>query len=268
MKNTAHKRAFYILCGCIAALALAVAAALCLLAPAPAAFDVAIPGRRGEIPATVQLPGKLARGTELPLVVLCHGFTGSRSGDGHFAPLAADLAAQGLATVRLDFPGCGDSAEPFTAYTLANMADDVESAITYMQATYSTTRTALVGHSMGGRLASLYPAMKGGVAALVLWSPANGTGLNGLEFLRMDDFSAVEALAGQAAQNGTATAWGVALSADFFTQMRDSDPDAALREAALPTLLTYSGNERILSDATQAQTIAAVQSLPAGRVVL
>lgn len=268
MKNTAHKRAFYTLCGCIAALALAVAAALCLLAPAPAAFDVAIPGRRGEIPATVQLPGKLARGTELPLVVLCHGFTGSRSGDGHFAPLAADLAAQGLATVRLDFPGCGDSAEPFTAYTLANMADDVESAITYMQATYSTTRTALVGHSMGGRLASLYPAMKGGVAALVLWSPANGAGLNGLEFLRMGDFSAVEALAGRAAQNGTATAWGVALSADFFTQMRDSDPDAALREAALPTLLTYSGNERILSDATQAQTIAAVQSLPAGRVVL
>ena len=148
------------------------------------------------------------------------------------------------------------------------MADDVESAITYMQATYSTTRTALVGHSMGGRLASLYPAMKGGVAALVLWSPANGAGLNGLEFLRIDDFSAVEALAGQAAQNGTVTAWGVALSADFFTQMRDSDPDAALREAALPTLLTYSGNERILSDATQAQTIAAVQSLPAGRVVL
>ena len=61
----------------------------------------------------------------------------------------------------------------------------------------------------------------------------------------------------------------MALSADFFTQMRDSDPDAALREAALPThFLTYSGNERILSDATQAQTIAAVQSLPAGRVVL
>ena len=268
MKNTAHKRAFYTLCGCIAALALAVAAALCLLAPAPAAFDVAIPGRRGEIPATVQLPGKLARGTELPLVVLCHGFAGSRSGDGHFAPLAADLAAQGLATVRLDFPGCGDSAEPFTAYTLANMADDVESAITYMQATYSTTRTALVGHSMGGRLASLYPAMKGGVAALVLWSPANGAGLNGLEFLRMDDFSAVEALAGQAAQNGTATAWGVALSADFFTQMRDSDPDAALREAALPTLLTYSGNERILSDTTQTETKAAVESLPDGQVVL
>ena len=132
-----------------------------LLTPAPKAQDVTIPGTRGDIYATVQLPGKLARGEELPLVVLCHGFTGSRSGDGHFALLAADLAAQGIATVRLDFPGCGNSTEPFTAYTLSNMTDDVESAITYMQQTYGTGRTALVGHSMGGRLASLYPQRKG-----------------------------------------------------------------------------------------------------------
>ncbi len=47
----------------------------------------------------------------MPLAVLCHGFTGSRAGDGHFAPLAQELAAQGIATVRLDFPGCGDSTE-------------------------------------------------------------------------------------------------------------------------------------------------------------
>ena len=179
MHKQPHKRAFYVLAGCIAALALCVAASLFLLTPAPKAQDVTIPGTRGDIYATVQLPGKLARGEELPLVVLCHGFTGSRSGDGHFAPLAADLAAQGIATVRLDFPGCGNSTEPFTAYTLSNMTDDVESAITYMQQTYGTGRTALVGHSMGGRLASLYPQRRGGITALALWSPANGAGLRG-----------------------------------------------------------------------------------------
>ena len=172
MHKQTHKRAFYTLAGCIAALALCVAASLFLLTPAPKAQDVTIPGTRGDIYATVQLPGKLARGEELPLVVLCHGFTGSRSGDGHFAPLAADLAAQGIATVRLDFPGCGNSTDPFTAYTLSNMTDDVESAITYMQQTYGTGRTALVGHSMGGRLASLYPQRRGGITALALWSPA------------------------------------------------------------------------------------------------
>ena len=79
MHKQTHKRAFYTLAGCIAALALCVAASLFLLTPAPKAQDVTIPGTRGDIYATVQLPGKLARGEELPLVVLCHGFTGSRS---------------------------------------------------------------------------------------------------------------------------------------------------------------------------------------------
>lgn len=194
--------------------------------------------------------------------MLCHGFTGSRSGDGHFAPLAADLAAQGIATVRLDFPGCGDSTEPFTAYTLSNMTDDVESAITYMQQTYGTGRTALVGHSMGGRLASLYPQRRGGITALALWSPANGAGLRGMEFLNIDDFSAVEALAAEAEASGSISTWGVDVSGTLFTEMRDSDPNAALRESALPTLLTYTGHEGILSDTTQAETIAAVESLP------
>ena len=269
MHKQTHKRAFYTLAGCIAALALCVAASLFLLTPAPKAQDVTIPGTRGDIYATVQLPGKLARGEELPLVVLCHGFTGSRSGDGHFAPLAADLAAQGIATVRLDFPGCGNSTEPFTAYTLSNMTDDVESAITYMQQTYGTGRTALVGHSMGGRLASLYPQLgQYPVTALALWSPANGTGLQGLEFLSIDNFAAVEELAARADAEGSVAAWGVELSAAYIDGMRDSDPNAALQESGLPVLLTYSGNERILSDTTQTETKAAVESLPDGQVVL
>ena len=227
--------------------------------------QLTIPGERGSIHATLTTP---ANAENMPAVVICHGFTGSRSGDGHFAPLADDLAAQGIATVRLDFPGCGNSTEPFTAYTLSNMTDDVESAITYMQQTYGTGRTALVGHSMGGRLASLYPQRRGGITALALWSPANGAGLRGMEFLNIDDFSAVEALAAEAEASGSISTWGVDVSGTLFTEMRDSDPNAALRESALPTLLTYTGHEGILSDTTQAETIAAVESLPDGRVVL
>ena len=103
MHKQTHKRAFYT-CSCIAALALCVAASLFLLTPAPKAQDITIPGTRGDIYATVQLPGKLARGEELPLVVLCHGFTGSRSGDGHFAPLADDLPPRALRRCGWIFP--------------------------------------------------------------------------------------------------------------------------------------------------------------------
>lgn len=269
MKHAKQTRAPWILLACLAAIALCIVAAVTLLQPNTNPKNIEIPGTRGNIPATIQLPAKSARGEELPLVVLCHGFTGNRQGDGHFAPLAEDLAAHGIATVRLDFAGCGDSTEPYANYTLANMAADVDSVIGYMQATYGTGKTALVGHSMGGRLASLYPQLgQYPVTALVLWSPANGTGLQGLEFLSIDNFAAVEELAARADVEGSVAAWGVELSAAYIDGMRDSDPNAALQESGLPVLLTYSGNERILSDTTQTETKAAVESLPDGQVVL
>lgn len=269
MKHAKQTRAPWILLACLAAIALCIVAAVTLLQPNTNPKNIEIPGTRGNIPATIQLPAKSARGEELPLVVLCHGFTGNRQGDGHFAPLAEDLAAHGIATVRLDFAGCGDSTEPYANYTLANMAADVDSMIGYMQATYGTGKTALVGHSMGGRLASLYPQLgQYPVTALALWSPANGTGLQGLEFLSIDNFAAVEELAARADAEGSVAAWGVELSAAYIDGMRDSDPNAALQESGLPVLLTYSGNERILSDTTQTETKAAVERLPDGQVVL
>jgi len=269
MKHAKKTRAPWILLACLAAIALCIVAAVALLQPNTNPKNIEIPGTRGNIPATIQLPAKSARGEELPLVVLCHGFTGNRQGDGHFAPLAEDLAANGIATVRLDFAGCGDSTEPYANYTLANMAADVDSVIGYMQATYGTGKTALVGHSMGGRLASLYPQLgQYPVTALALWSPANGTGLQGLEFLSIDNFAAVEEMAARADAEGSVAAWGVELSAAYIDGMRDSDPNATLQESGLPVLLTYSGNERILSDTTQTETKAAVESLPDGQVVL
>lgn len=269
MKHAKQTRAPWILLACLAAIALCIVAAVTLLQPNTNPKNIEIPGTRGNIPATIQLPAKSARGEELPLVVLCHGFTGNRQGDGHFAPLAEDLAAHGIATVQLDFAGCGDSTEPYVNYTLANMAADVDSVIGYMQATYGTGKTALVGHSMGGRLASLYPQLgQYPVTALALWSPANGTGLQGLEFLSIDNFAAVEELAARADAEGSVAAWGVELSAAYIDGMRDSDPNVTLQESGLPVLLTYSGNERILSDTTQTETKAAVESLPDGQVVL
>ena len=269
MKHAKQTREPWILLACLAAIALCIVAAVTLLQTNTNPKNIEIPGTRGNIPATIQLSAKSARGEELPLVVLCHGFTGNRQGDGHFAPLAEDLAAHGIATVRLDFAGCGDSTEPYANYTLANMAADVDSVIGYMQATYGTGKTALVGHSMGGRLASLYPQLgQYPVTVLALWSPANGAGLQGLEFLSIDNFAAVEELAARADAEGSVAAWGVELSAAYIDGMRDSDPNVTLQESGLPVLLTYSGNERILSDTTQTETKAAVEGLPDGQVVL
>lgn len=271
MKQAKRSRALLVLLGCVAALALCAAAAMALLLRVPAAQDVTIPGVRGGIPATVQMPAKLARAGEVPLVVLCHGFTGDRTANDHFPTLAAKLAELGIASVRMDFAGCGSSTEPYTEYSLASMTDDVNSAIAFLQSEYGVDGAiGLVGHSMGGRLVSLYPQDgQYPVAALALWSPANGAGLQGLEFLNIEDFSVVEALAAEAEANGQAsTKWGVTISAEFVRGMRESDPNAALRACGLPVLLIYSGNEGPISETTQSETIATVESLGEGRVVL
>ena len=50
-------------------------------------------------------------------------------------------------------------------------------------------------------------------------------------------------------------------------EMEQSDPNAALREAGLPVLLTYSGQDTVLSANTIAETEAAVSSLPGSTVL-
>ena len=177
-------------------------------------------GTEVTVHATVTTP---AEGAGWPLVVLCHGFTGSRGGDGHFGPLAARLAHAGIASIAMDFPGCGESEEPFTAYTLTNIRADMTAAIAYMGVTYGadTTRLGLVGHSMGGRAVSLYlDGRDYPVTAAALWSPADNTGLDGLEFLAHDADERA-ALRQTADENGSVELpqWGVAAGAALFDEM-------------------------------------------------
>lgn len=206
-------------------------------------------GTEVTVHATVTMP---AEGAGWPLVVLCHGFTGSRGGDGHFGPLAARLAHAGIASIAMDFPGCGESEEPFTAYTLTNIRADMTAAIAYMGVTYGvdTTRLGLVGHSMGGRAVSVY--LKDSIKAAALWAPADNTGLDGLEFL---DHSAEgrQAIYDGAIQNGVLDLpkWGVTISADFVQQVADQDPTASLRTYNGPLLLAYTaGDAELLSQTT------------------
>ena len=200
-------------------------------------------------------------------MVFCHGFTGNREGDGHFGPLARQLADVGIASIRIDFAGCGDSTEDQTGYTMQNMIADVDCSIQYMASTFGidTSEIALAGHSMGGRLASLY--LKEGeypVQAAALWSPANGDGLTGLEFLDIDAPWQIDQMAADAAANGSvySDVFHFTVSSTLFDEMSTTHPNEILAEFEGPLLLCYSGNESILSEETRQQTIAAVQQHP------
>src|SRR3954471_5754573 len=63
------------------------------------------------VPATVVVPDGQG---PFPAVVMNHGHGGGRNEGGGFAKLAKALADAGIMTIRMDFPGSGDSKESFT----------------------------------------------------------------------------------------------------------------------------------------------------------
>jgi len=126
-----------------------------------------------QIPATVVVPDGVE---SYPLVVLIHGHGGSREENVGFAVVADALAAQGIATVRMDFPGCGESTESFQMNCQSNMKADVVAAIEYMKANYHVTKIGLFGYSMGGRIALEMVAEGATPDAICLLAPATQAG--------------------------------------------------------------------------------------------
>ncbi len=110
-----------------------------------------------EIPATVTLPEGEG---PFPLVVMAHGHAGDRQVNGAFRDIAKALADAGIASIRMDFAGCGESKAPFAENTLTSMVSDVEACRLYALANYPINPGALgiFGYSMGGRVALMIAA--------------------------------------------------------------------------------------------------------------
>lgn len=223
--------------------------------------DIEIPGNRTNIKATIFIP----EGTQsnMPLALMCHGFTGTRNGDGdnggHFNELGNKLAQNGVAAVTITFSGCQDSNEDMTKYTLENMKSDMTSAINYMKSNYSidSGKIGLVGHSMGGRVVSDYLS-NNSVSTAAIWAPADGDGLSGLEFL--GDYSAYYETA---KQNGTVTTGGnfnVTLSKEFFDQMNNSHPTQNIKQFSGKLLAIFDSDDRDGNGLISSNTVNAVKS--------
>lgn len=123
-----------------------------------------------------------------PVAILISG-SGPQDRDefllGHrpFAVIADFLARRGIATLRYDDRGIGESKGDFAKATSADFATDVEAGIAYLKSRseVDAKRIALIGHSEGGLIAPIVAARNSDVAAIVLLA---GTGVNGKEILR------------------------------------------------------------------------------------
>lgn len=125
-----------------------------------------IDGDHGRLKAIIQKP-ELQPGEKCPMVVFCHGFSGRKEGP-LFELVADTLQAHGIASIRFDFNGHGESEGEFVDMTVPNEIEDAKKVVEYVSSLSYVSDLAVVGHSQGGVVAS----MLAGQLSEVLGKPA------------------------------------------------------------------------------------------------
>ncbi|MFN8048197.1 MAG: alpha/beta fold hydrolase [Ancrocorticia sp.] len=138
-----------------------------------AGTDISIDAGTHQIPATVVLPDSASADNPVPAVVMLHG-TGSQrheAGDGYIY-MADALAKAGIASIRIDFMGSGDSTAPDEDFDLDNALGDAEAAIGYIseQPEINAEQVGVMGWSQGGLHALRVAADDERVRAAVTWA--------------------------------------------------------------------------------------------------
>ncbi|MEM6467362.1 MAG: alpha/beta fold hydrolase [Pseudomonadota bacterium] len=130
----------------------------------------------GQIAATLERPD----GAPAPVVLLLHGFTGDRhempvkgTNLGIFEHLAEALRDAGLASLRIDFRGNGESSGAFLDTTIGRQIEDAWRAIDWLQTSdlVDGQKIAVLGWSQGGLVAAHLAANNPDLASVTLWAP-------------------------------------------------------------------------------------------------
>ncbi|MEL7044967.1 MAG: alpha/beta fold hydrolase [Pseudomonadota bacterium] len=164
-----------------------------------------------------------------PVVLLLHGFTGSRdemqiSGtqEGIFERTARMLAEAGIASLRIDFRGSGDSDGQWIDTTVTRQIEDAVAAIDWLSQhnAVDSDRLAVLGWSLGGLVGTHAAAQRPGISALVLWAPVVHW-LHTIEHLFSAELVAAAWTARDQAPISAQLPWGTktTLGAQFFREL-------------------------------------------------
>lgn len=206
-----------------------------------------------KVVGTLALPDGV---TAPPAVLLLHGFTGSRDEleipavkEGIFRRAARIWAAQGIASLRIDFRGNGDSEGAFADMTLDGQVKDALAALDFLAAEgeVDKDRIALVGWSMGGAVGAIVAGRtKQKLTSVSLWAP--GTNMPASIALL---FGADLVKQGLASGDRPVTAklpWGaeVSLKSGFFQSLYAIDPVAEIARYKGPLLVAVGTKDDVV----------------------
>ena len=135
------------------------------------AGTLTLPKKEGVFPAVILISGSGAQNRDEELM-----------GHKPFLVIADYLTRNGIAVLRFDDRGVGQSTGNFKTATTADFATDVTSALTYLKTRkeINSQKIGLIGHSEGGIIAPMIAAQSNTVNFIILLA---GTGIPGNELM-------------------------------------------------------------------------------------
>ena len=170
-----------------------------------------------------------------PAVVLCHGFTGQRL-ETHFLFVKTSRALEqaGIASLRFDFRGSGESEGEFRDMTVETEVSDALGAVdeACSLAEVDEARVGILGLSLGGFVAACVTGFEKRVKSTVLWSAV--ASLPETIGRRLD-----EERRRLLAKQGFVDVGGHALGKAFVDRMEALDPLTLVGKSSNPVLIVH-----------------------------
>lgn len=186
-----------------------------------------------------------------PCVVFLHGYTDNRIGEHRLLVKAArELCRSGIACLRFDFRGSGESEGDFADVTLDSELSDARAAIAFLSdfKGIDTYRIGVVGMGFGGSVAACLSA-DNEINSLVLWSPsafidflverAGGVVKDPYAWLPENYREAVE-------KRGRVDIGGFVRGKGFFESISNLDPMREIARYAGPVLLVHGSEDQVM----------------------
>ena len=186
-----------------------------------------------------------------PTVILFHGFTGHKL-EPHriFLKLSRRLSAEGLAVIRFDFSGSGESDGDFEEMTFSGEVHEAQEILKFVRylPTTDPERIGLVGLSMGGAVASILagtnPTL---IKALVLWSAA------GIDTIKKIYHSKEDAKAFPRNDAGAIDLGGLWLNPNFYADLENWNTYEALQAYQGAALILQGTGDQTVPPGTAEQ---------------
>jgi dipeptidyl aminopeptidase/acylaminoacyl peptidase len=178
-----------------------------------------------------------------------------------FRQIADTLSRRGIAVLRLDDRGTGESGGRYAGSTTADFSDDVVDALAWLRREpgIDTTRLALLGHSEGGIIAPMVALREPSLAALVLLAGPAWDGRRVLVF--QNEWAIRKKLSGAAFDSAMAVARkgidSLAVSDPWFGFFCGYDPLPVPRKLGKPRVLLLQGETDRQVSAEQVEELAA-----------